>query len=134
LNVCMLRHYFIRLHQVPTWKNTTRLINTSHLTLWFILTGWFGSVFPCLTENSRNFGWFGSLYSSREARSSDSVSQGNSYELDMSRPALCTGQSQATTILHRAVITNEFRKEAQTSNTLRSFRNISTTGVYYYNN
>jgi hypothetical protein len=133
LYVCIFRYYIIRLHQVPTWQNTTRLINPSHPTLWFILTGWFGSVFPCLIEDSRNFGWLGFLYSSREARSSDSVSQGSSNEVDVLRLALCTGQSQAITILHRAEIINEFHKGAQTSNTLRTFRNISTTGGYYYN-
>jgi len=59
---------------------------------------------------------------------------GNLCELDEGRLALCTRQSQATTILHRAVIINEFHKGAQTSTTLRSFRSISTTGIYYYNN
>jgi len=76
LNVSMMCYYFIRLHQVSKWKNTTRLISPSHPTLWFIITGWFGSVFLCLIEVSRNFGSIGSLYSWREAPSSESVSQG----------------------------------------------------------
>jgi hypothetical protein len=59
--IFILLYYFTKLHQLPKWQNTTRLMNPSRQTLWFILTDLFVSFFPCLIEAARSFGWLRSL-------------------------------------------------------------------------